>query len=66
MITILVRLTLTAVLVYFVYLETGGVTAFAVALMALNNEITAFLLKSMREAQESICSGLEKIARRGN
>jgi hypothetical protein len=66
MITIAIRLTLTAVIVYYVYLETGPVTAFAFSLVTLNNEMTAVLLKNLREAQESICSGLERIARPGD
>jgi len=44
-----VRLILSVILIYFVYGETGWATALAISLIAINNEITALLIRDQRK-----------------
>jgi hypothetical protein len=51
---ILLRIILTAVLVYFIYGETGPVTSFAFVLMAITNEALALWMRNVKDCIKAL------------
>ena len=52
MITLIIRIILSLILLYFVYEETGWATTLSLFLVFVNNELLAFLSKLKRNKHE--------------